>query len=296
MSGWLITGAGGLLGGELRALLPAHTTTALTRHELDVTDPDAVTDAVAGLRPSVVVNCAAWTDVDGAEAHEAGALAVNATAVRALARACRHTGARLLHVSTDYVFDGTGRTPYAENVRPAPRTAYGRTKLAGERAALTGHPAGATVVRTAWLYGAAGRTFVGTMTERARAGEQVRVVDDQHGQPTWARDVAARLLALGTGPARPGILHATAGGRTTWYELAREVYRLAGADPALVTPIGSADLNRPAPRPAWSVLGHEGWHATGLSPLRHWRTALHDAFPAFTTPVSDHPRSPACAR
>ncbi|MEU7237936.1 dTDP-4-dehydrorhamnose reductase [Streptomyces chrestomyceticus] len=301
MSSWLITGAGGLLGTELCTLLPAHSTTALSREILDITDATATADAIALLRPSVVVNCAAWTDVDSAEAHESVARAVNATAVRGLARACRRGHIRLLHISTDYVFDGTGHTPYAEGDQPAPRTAYGRTELAGERAALAEHPDGTTIVRTAWLYGSGGRNFVHTMTERARTGEPVAVVDDQHGQPTWVRDVAERLLALGTGPARPGIFHATAGGRATWYELAREVYQLTGADPALVTPTCSAALDRPAARPAWSVLGHEGWHATGLGPLRHWRAALHDAFrtvPSFRDPGQPPigPWSPACVR
>lgn len=286
MNGWLITGAGGALGRELRARLAAASVPALplTHADLDLTDTEAVARAVRRTRPAVVVNCAAWTDVDAAELHEAQALRVNGEAVRGLARACAATGARLLHVSSDQVFPGRASNPYDETARPAPRTAYGRTRLAGERAVLEELPRTGTVVRTAWLYGAHGPNFIRAMAARATTGGTLAVAHDEHGQPTWTRDVADRLLALGRLPASPaaGIFHATSGGRTTWYDLAREVFRLCGADPDLVLPVDGASLATVAPRPAWSVLGHDRWEEAGLTPPRHWRDALAVAFRTVT--------------
>ncbi|MDG4864905.1 sugar nucleotide-binding protein, partial [Streptomyces sp. T-3] len=172
--GWLVTGAGGMLGRELCALLGQSGLSALplTRADLDLTDAAAVARTVRRTAPAVVVNCAAWTDVDGAESAEEAALQVNGEAVRHLARACASSGARLLHVSTDYVFAGDADTAYAEDAAPAPRTAYGRGKLAGERAVLDELPTTGTVVRTAWLYGAHGRNFVTVMAQKAAAGER----------------------------------------------------------------------------------------------------------------------------
>ncbi|RFU85614.1 dTDP-4-dehydrorhamnose reductase [Streptomyces triticagri] len=298
----LVIGATGMLGSELCALLAAEgeSYAALGRPDLDLTDERAVHAALRALTPDVVVNCAAWTDVDGAESDEDAATRVNGDAVRGLARACAHTGARLLHVSTDYVFAGDDPDPRAEGAPTAPRTAYGRSKLAGEQAVLDELPDTGTVVRTAWLYGSGGRNFVSTMIAKARAGEPVRVVDDQHGQPTWARDVAGRLLEL-AGTPHPGVFHATAGGRTTWYGLARAVYRHVGADPALVSPQRSAELRRAAVRPEFSVLSHDRWAAVGLAPPRSWADALAEAMPTLTDSISptsptDREGAAACTR
>ncbi|MEU1630419.1 dTDP-4-dehydrorhamnose reductase [Streptomyces sp. NPDC020096] len=287
---WLVVGAGGMLGREVTARLAVQgvEAVALGRGELDITDCRAVDEAVAAHRPQVVVNCAAWTAVDDAEAHEAAAARINADGPRNLARACAASGSRLLQVSTDYVFGGAAAdfgTPYGELAPPAPQTAYGRTKLAGERAALAELPHATAVVRTAWLYGraATGTTatgFVGTMARIAvHEDRTVDVVDDQYGQPTWAAELADRLIALGGLPAdrATGVFHATGGGRTTWYELAREVFHLVGADPERVRRIGSDQLRRAARRPSWSVLGHDGWARTGLPPMRHWRAGLTEA-------------------
>lgn len=283
-SRWLVTGATGMLGAAVCERLAAHgaRTTALGRGALDVTDPRAVEEAIAAARPAVVVNCAAWTAVDAAEGDEEGAHRVNAEGPRHLARACARAGARLVHLSTDYVFGGAAAdigTPYREDADPAPRTAYGRTKLAGERAALAEHPAGTTVLRTGWLYGRHGRSFVGTMAGLAAGAGTAEVVDDQFGQPTWTGDVAARILAVAGLPAAAaaGVLHATSSGWVSWHELASEVFRLLGADPARVRATTSADLARPARRPAWSVLAHGAWARTGLPPLRGWRPALAEA-------------------
>ncbi|MEV7809005.1 dTDP-4-dehydrorhamnose reductase [Microbispora sp. NPDC088329] len=272
---WLVTGAGGLLGTDLVALLreEGETVVAPTRSELDVRDAGAVAAAVRDAAPDVVVNCAGWTAVDDAETREEEALAVNGHAVGDLAAACRE---RLVQLSTDYVFDGRAAEPYPEDAEPAPVSAYGRTKLAGERAALA-H--GGTVVRTAWLYGVGGPNFVRTMTRLAAGDGAVRVVADQVGQPTWTADLAAQLFRLVTAGAPPGVYHATSSGSTSWYGLAREVFELAGADPDRVTPVTTAEFPRPAPRPASSVLGHGGWTAAGISPIRDWRAALRAAWP-----------------
>ena len=283
MTTWLVTGAAGMLGRDVVDLLDQRPDTkivGLVRSELDITDGAAVRAAMADHRPGVVVNCAAWTAVDDAESKEADALRVNGDGVRALAAACAAARARLIHVSTDYVFDGAASAPYAEDAMPAPRSAYGRTKLAGERAVRELLPASGYVVRTAWLYGAHGPNFVATMIRLAAERETVDVVADQRGQPTWSRDVAARIVAL-PDAAPPGIYHATSSGETTWYGLAKEVFRLLGADPDRVRPTTSDRFPRPAPRPAYSVLGHDAWHRAGLAPLRRWRPALGEAFPVL---------------
>jgi dTDP-4-dehydrorhamnose reductase len=279
---WLVTGAGGMLGTDLVAALTSRgePVTALDRAGLDVTDAAAVTGAIARSRPDVVVNCAAWTAVDDAEAAEEQALAVNAGGAASLATACAEFGARLVQVSTDYVFAGDAGRPYAEDDVPAPRTAYGRTKLAGERAVLGRLPGSGYVVRTAWLYGAHGPSFVRTMIKLESQRPAVDVVDDQHGQPTWTVDVARQIIALVGSAAAPGIYHATSSGQTTWFGLAREIFALLGADPSRVRPIPASAMPRPAPRPAYSVLGHGAWEGPGIAPIGDWRAALRRAFPA----------------
>ncbi|MEV6791354.1 dTDP-4-dehydrorhamnose reductase [Streptomyces sp. NPDC051320] len=284
---WLITGAGGMLGQDLLAALAQDGTPAagLDRSALDVTGEEAVRAALADHRPAVVVNCAAWTAVDDAEAKEDQALAVNGTGPQVLAEACRDSGAVLLQVSTDYVFAGDADRPYPEDAPVAPRSAYGRTKLAGERAVLRTLPDRGHVVRTAWLYGAGGANFVRTMIKLEGIKDTLDVVDDQRGQPTWTADLADRLVRLGkgalAGTAPAGVYHATSSGATTWFGLTREIFRLLGADPDRVRPTTSEAFVRPAPRPAYSVLGHERWAAAGIEPIRDWREALGEAFPAL---------------
>ncbi|MFJ3230900.1 dTDP-4-dehydrorhamnose reductase [Streptomyces sp. NPDC086787] len=296
---WLVTGAAGMLGrdtvGELRGR--GADVIGLARAALDVGEPGAVRRAFARYRPEVVVNCAAYTAVDDAETDEASALRINGDGARNLARACAEHGVRLVHVSTDYVFDGAARTtPYPEDHPPAPRTAYGRTKLAGERAVLEELPGAGAVVRTAWLYGVHGRSFVRTMLELEARRDTLDVVADQRGQPTWSADVAARLADLGTRLRRDeqahGVFHATGSGEASWYELAREVFLLAGADPDRVRPTSSAAFPRPAPRPAYSALGHERWRETGLAPPRHWRSALREALPRIREEMARRPTRP----
>ncbi|MDN3240426.1 dTDP-4-dehydrorhamnose reductase [Glycomyces tritici] len=287
MSTWLITGGAGMLAQDVLARLAAEQDDAvvLARKELDVTDPASVRAALAEHAPAVVVNCAAWTAVDDAETQEAAALAVNGTGPRVLAEACRETGAVLLQVSTDYVFAGDATAPYAEDAPTAPRSAYGRTKLAGEEAVLELLPDTGYVVRTAWLYGAGGGNFVRTMIKLEGVKDTLDVVDDQRGQPTWTRDLADRLVRLGqgalAGTAPAGVYHGTSAGETTWFGLTRRIFELLGADPERVRPTTSAAFTRPAPRPSYSVLGHDRWKDAGIEPIRGWDEALTEAFPAL---------------
>ena len=276
---WLVTGAGGMLGRDLTEVLAARGDrpfTAATRAEVDLTDPAAVRSAVTG--HDVVLNAAAWTDVDAAETREAAATAVNGDGVANLARACAETGARLLHVSTDYVFSGDAARPYQEDDPTAPVNAYGRSKLAGERAVASVLPDSGYVVRTAWLYGAHGPNFVATMLRLAGQRDELDVVEDQFGQPTWSYALAERLVELGdaalAGRAPAGIYHGTASGETNWYGLARAVFALSGLDPERVRPTTSARFPRPAARPAYSVLGHGCWASAGLPAMPDWYRSL----------------------
>ena len=275
---WLVTGAGGMLGRDVLAALAAagHTEVAAAdRSGLDITDPGAVTALVAG--HGVVVNCAAWTAVDEAATHEAQAFAANAVGAANLARACAAAGARLVHVSTDYVFAGDADRPYAEDAPVAPRSAYGRTKAAGEWAVRAELPGRHWILRTAWLYGEHGPSFVRTMARLEAVKDVVDVVDDQRGQPTWSRDLARRAVAVVDAGVPCGTYHATSAGSATWYDLARAVFAHLGADTVRVRPTTSEKFVRPAPRPAWSVLGHQAWAGTSLGPMREWSVALADA-------------------
>jgi len=284
MSRWLVTGAGGMLGRDLVAALErdGDTVTALTRQDLDITAEAAVRAAVRDGRPDVVVNCAAWTAVDEAELKEDEALRVNGDGAATIAAACADGGALLVHMSSDYVFGGDARRPYVETATPAPRTAYGRTKLAGEQAVLGRLPGSGYVVRAAWLYGAHGPNFVNTMIRLERERQAIDVVDDQRGQPTWTVDVAGQIIALVRSGAAAGVYHATSSAETTWFGLAQEVFRLLGADPARVSPVTSGAYPRPAPRPGYSVLGHGAWAAAGIEPIGDWRHRLRQALPALT--------------
>jgi dTDP-4-dehydrorhamnose reductase len=273
----LVTGAGGMLARALvrDAAARGHNVVSLGRADLDVTDAGAVRAAVLGARPDVVVQCAAYTRVDDAEADEAAAFAVNAAATGHVADACTEAGARLVYPSTDYVFDGSATEPYAADAPTSPINAYGRSKLAGELAAAR---ADTLVVRTSWLYGPDGRNFVSTILARARAGAPLRVVDDQKGAPTSTLSLAAVMLDLLERDAPPGIWHATDRGRTTWYGFATAALALAGVD-ADITPCSTADFPTPARRPAWSVLDCSRTYALVGEPPE-WRDALAVALEA----------------
>lgn len=277
MTRYLIAGAGGMLGHELRHVLAGREVRALTRAELDIADAASVARAVRSA--DVVINAAAYTTVDDAESHEDDAYAINATGAGLLAAAAADAGARFVQVSTDYVFRGDATSPYPEDAPLDPLGAYGRTKAAGERLVRQAHP-GAHIVRTAWLYGEHGSSFPRTMLRLAAERDTVSVVTDQLGQPTWARDLASAILALLDADAPAGVYHGTNAGVGSWFDLARATFELAGLDPARVLPTDSAAFVRPAPRPAYSVLGHDAWARVGLPAPRPWREALAEAHAA----------------
>jgi dTDP-4-dehydrorhamnose reductase len=265
----LVTGAAGMLGRDVLAAAAraGHEAVGLARADLDVTDASAVQRAFDAERPDVVVNCAAWTDVDGAESDEAAATRVNGDGAGHVAAAAPV----VVHPSTDYVFDGSKRTPYLESDPVGPAGAYGRSKLAGEQA-VAGSNSRHIIVRTSWLFGVAGRNFVDTMLALARDHEELKVVHDQVGRPTYTGHLAEALVRL-AGSGEYGVHHVAGGGEPcSWFEFAGEIFRRAGAD-VRVVPCTTEEFPRPAPRPPYSVLGSERADAV---PLPDWRTGLAD--------------------
>lgn len=276
----VVTGAGGMLAHDLLPQLreAGHDVTALKRADLDVTDPQACRVALEG--QDAVVNAAAWTAVDAAQEQEAEAFAVNADGPANLARAAQAAGAKIVQVSTDYVFAGDADEPYAEDAPTGPRSAYGRTKLAGEwavRSLADQH----YVVRTAWLYGAGGGNFLATMARLSQSHETLDVVDDQVGQPTWTGELSRQLVALLDRDAPPGVYHGTSSGRTSWFGLTRALFAHLDLDPERVRPTTAEKFPRPAPRPAWSVLGHRAWADAGVDVQPDWEAELASAMPAL---------------
>ncbi len=266
---WLVVGANGMLGQDLVSMLEAggQEIEAVDRMQLDVTDPESVAKGVMGF--DVVVNCAAWTAVDDAEAQEGAAFNVNAVGAANLAAGCRDAGARMVQISTDYVFSGDAVTPYAEDALLQPMSAYGRTKGAGEwavRASTDNY----LIVRTAWLYGAHGNCFPKTMVKLLDDRSSLSVIDDQIGQPTWTVDLADLVIRLVEADAPSGTYHGTSSGQTSWYGFAQAAVVAAGYDAAVVEPTTSDDFVRPAPRPAYSVLGHDALVAIGVAPIGPW--------------------------
>ena len=269
----LVTGAGGLLG---RSAVPAlegagHEVLGLTRKDADVTDYEALARSVRAFRPDWVIHLAGFTRVDDSETRADDAYLVNALGARNAALAAAASRAAVLLVSTDYIFDGTARTPYREYDTPGPRSVYGASKLAGERAVRAVHPHH-MIVRSGWFFGPGGSNFVDTILGKARAGEALKVVDDQRGSPTLTADLAdglVRLVATG----QFGTYHCTNSGDCTWYELAAHVLETAGLSTRL-EPTDTGSLARPAPRPAYSVLGNRLFeHVTG-NRMPHWREAV----------------------
>ena len=276
----LVTGANGQLGSELVALYAARSgddVRGIDLPDVDITSSDSVAEVFSSFSPDVVINCAAWTAVDAAEENEAGALAVNGEGPRVLARACSDAGAWLVQISTDYVFSGKATSPYEEDATPDPRSAYGRTKLVGEQAAIEELPDAHYIVRTAWLYGHQGSNFVKTMLRLESERETIDVVDDQVGQPTYAADLAAQIVALLDARPAAGTFHGTNSGEVSWHGFTQEIFQLIGADPARVIAVTSEQFVRPAPRPAYSVLGHRRWAEVGLPEMRDWREAIAEA-------------------
>ena len=266
----LITGAGGQLGHDLQAVLRDDDLKGLDHRALDISDEAAVRRVVGEMRPDWVINAAAFNDVDRAEGAEAEAFAVNARGPANLAGAAAAVDAGLVHISTDYVFDGTKGRAYTEDDRPNPLGVYGRSKYQGERSVLES-TASVCVLRTAWLYGVHGKNFVKAILERAKEGRPLEVVADQVGSPTCTRDLAEAINLLIRTPAR-GLFHVANAGACSRFEFAKAIVRGA----VEVRPITSAQAARRAPRPANSSLASVRWASTGLPPLRPWEAALSD--------------------
>jgi dTDP-4-dehydrorhamnose reductase len=288
----LITGAKGQLGGEIVAQARRSKDVMFAKgidiEELDLTDPfdvrDYVQEWVRVVRSDspnhqiAIINPAAYTAVDKAEEQEELAFAVNAAAPALLATACAAAGVRLIQVSTDYVFPGDGTVPYEPSDPTGPRSAYGRTKLAGEQAVRELLPELGYVVRTAWLYGGGGPNFVKTMVRLEKMRDTVSVVTDQVGSPTWAADLASGLISLARSEAPAGIYHGTGLGATTWFGLTQAIFEELGADPARVLPTDSGAFVQAAARPSYSVLSPKAWDDVGLPPFPAWRESLAEAF------------------
>jgi dTDP-4-dehydrorhamnose reductase len=253
----LVTGAGGMLGLDLCAAAgdAGYDVHGLPRSDLDITDPAAVDAVVSRLRPDAIVNCAAWTDVDVAESAYDQALEVNGAGAGFVARAAAACGAWVVHVSSDYVFDGHAGSPYVESDRPGPLSAYGRSKLAGEQAVASEDAESYTIVRSSWLFGTGGKCFPKTMLRLAAERDSISVVDDQLGCPTFTGHLASAIVRLCEARV-PGVVHVAGGGECTWFSFARAIVSAAGLD-CEVLPSRTSDLERPAPRPAYSVMRTE---------------------------------------
>ena len=285
---WLITGGSGQLGIALTEELDSRGLVFLAfgSKDLNITQSSIVRDLVSQVSPTVIINCAAWTDVDAAETNEALASRVNCDGAENIALVAKGCGSKLIHVSTDYVFSGESETPWQVADEIDPQSAYGRTKADGEGRVLGTYPENSTIVRTAWLYSPWSKNFAKTMTRLALNGDsEVRVVNDQIGQPTSATDLAKQLVELSLLSTPAGIYHGTNSGQVTWFEFAREIFKLSGADVSRVIPVSSSEYLRPAKRPSYSVLSHDSWAKTTIKPMRDWRIALIDAMPAIISAV-----------
>ena len=283
---WLITGGTGQLAIALSRLLTENSVdfSLLSKDQLDISKKDSIS-IITRHAPEVIVNCAAWTNVDGAEGNQEGAFQANEQGVRNVATAAKELGARLVHVSTDYVFSGDSNSPWRTDSPREPSTTYGKSKLAGELAVTQICPDQSYIIRTAWLYSPWRKNFAKTMLKMALNDKDVRVVSDQVGQPTSAIDLAQQILLLIKEEAPYGCYHGTNSGEASWFEFAREIYTLANVSEAHVFPISTADYPTPAQRPMYSVLDQSDWRRTTVSPMRHWREALLDTFPLMRKEV-----------
>jgi dTDP-4-dehydrorhamnose reductase len=285
---WLITGGSGQLGIAVSQELSERGLyfSAMNSQELNITSNPVTSEIIVQIAPKVIVNCAAWTDVDAAENCEALAFTVNSDGAENVAHGAKLSGAKLIHISTDYVFSGDSNAPWKTNDIINPQSVYGRTKAEGERRVLRTYPEKSSIVRTAWLYSPWGKNFAKTMTRLAiKSDGVVRVVNDQMGQPTSATDLAKQIVELGLSSSLEGVYHGTNSGEGTWFDYAQEIFKLAGADINRVVGISSSEYPRPAKRPSNSVLSHDAWANTSLKPMRDWRIALAEAMPAIVSAV-----------
>ena len=285
---WLITGASGQLGLAMQSELKARRIEylALNSQDLDITNLEMVIKSLTDNAPSVVVNCAAWTDVDEAETNQDRAFAVNALGAKNLALASKQLGATLVHISTDYVFSGENDTPWLEDAERNPTSVYGSSKREGEIFVEDLYPEGSYIIRTAWLYSSNGKNFVKTIAKLALSNMvEVRVVNDQFGQPTSAGDLSKQIVDLVVARMSFGVYHGTNSGSATWFDFAQEIFRLTGKNKSRVIPVSSSEFPRAAKRPKYSVLSHDKWKKSKIIEMREWKLALAHELPAILSQI-----------
>ena len=286
---WLITGGAGQLGLAISQELNFRGISyrASNSIELDVANTESINKTLIEFSPKVIINCAAWTDVDGAETNEQLAFQINSQGAANLAHAAKDFGAKFIHISTDYVFSGNSTQPWKAEDQSNPKSAYGRTKSDGERRVFEIYPQNSSIVRTAWLYSPWRKNFAKTILKQLiHSDKKIRVVNDQVGQPTSAEDLAVQIVDLGLSNSPAGTYHGTNSGQATWFEFAQEIVKLAGGDIGRVFPAASSEFSRPAIRPEYSVLNHDSWKLTPLAPMRDWRIALYFAMPTIISAVN----------
>jgi len=289
MSRILLLGGSGILGSEALNQLQVRNIDYVSPRssDLDIRDKGSLTTFIADFKPNWIINCAAWTNVDGAEDSFDSALELNSVAVKNIAEVAKKFECPVIHISTDYVFDGDSSNPYSEAAPVNPVNRYGQSKVQGEIALLDAFAEGAYIIRTSWLYGATGKNFVKTMAKKALNTENARVVDDQKGSPTSARDLATGITQLIETQPKPGIYHYSNAGSCSWFELAQAIYKNAGADSNLVEPISSASLDLKAKRPRYSLLSKEKWNSAGISEIPDWESSLEILLPEILAEIRE---------
>jgi len=285
---WLLLGANGQLGRSLQDVLSASKIefVAAGRADADITDIASVENCVKQTTPLVIVNLAAWTDVDGAESHRDEAFLANATGAENVANIAAKYDIPLVHISTDYVFDGTQTTPYKTDDGTNPLSTYGASKLQGELLVQAAHPHGSWIVRTAWLYSQYGKNFARTIARKGLAGDNLSVVNDSFGQPTSALALARQIVALVDAYPAAGVFHGTNAGRATWYEFASAIVEPI-ANHGSVRPVSSSAFPTVAKRPTYSVLDHAEWSTYGIADMPHWRDSLEEIHNAILNSVKE---------
>ena len=283
----LLLGGSGVLGSEVlyRLQLIDVDYVAPPSSDLDIRDKLKLQNFVREFKPNWIINCTAWTNVDAAEDSFQAALELNEGAVRNIVEAAREFNSKIVHISTDYVFDGTSSEPYDENNQVKPLNKYGESKLRGENVLIDSIPTMSFIIRTSWLYGKSGKNFVKTISAKALRNESSQVVDDQIGSPTSARDLANAIISLIGNPPKPGIYNYSNLGICSWFELARTIYTKIGADPNLVKPISSSSLSLKAKRPKYSLLSKAKWESTGLFEIPDWEISLDSILPEILTEI-----------
>lgn len=273
---WVIVGSEGMLGRDLCEELESKNVLALSKSDCDVTSRDQVKNVIE--KHDLVINCAAYTAVDDAENNPELAFEINAKGPMNLASVCKEKNAKLIQISTDYVFSGDASVPYRESDPTNAKSVYGKSKEAGEKFVQQILPENHYIFRTAWLYGKHGKNFGKTVLELEETKDFLSVVNDQVGQPTWTKDLATKIIEVVERGSSSGVYHGTSTGQATWFEYAKKIFQLANLEADRIKPVSSSEFVRPAERPNYSVLGHDSFFSSGISPIRNWEEALTQAF------------------